>query len=116
MSVSLGVTAHNQERYFGWSIIYASLYKNYDKIVDSAQNMKNTWSEKLQEETRTILTEESFIPSDEFLHMKNINGSFGKIHIADLLAKKLFIRDKETNFNSFYMCVDELIASGWVVD
>ena len=77
--------------------------------------MKNTWSDKLLEETRNVFNGD-FVPRDEFVYMKNINGSFGKIHITDWLAKKLLIQDKGANIKYSYANVDELIASGWVVD
>ena len=77
--------------------------------------MNNTWSDRLIEETRDVL-DLGFVPRDDFVHMKNINGNFGKIYFQDLLDRKLIIQDKETNAKYFYATVDELIAAGWAVD
>ena len=77
--------------------------------------MNNTWSDRLIEETRDVL-DLGFVPRDDFVHMKNINGNFGKIYFQDWLDRKLIIQDKETNAKYFYATVDELIAAGWAVD
>jgi len=77
--------------------------------------MNNTWSDRLIEETRDVL-DLGFVPRDDFVHMKNFNGNFGKIYFQDWLDRKLIIQDKETDAKYFYATVDELIAAGWAVD
>ena len=84
--------------------------------------MNNTWSDRLIEETRDVL-DLGFVPRDDFVHMKNINGNFGKgggafgkIGLQNWLDRKLIIQDKETDAEYFYATVDELIAAGWAVD
>ena len=77
--------------------------------------MNNTWSDRLIEETRNVL-DLGFVPRDDFVHMKNINGNFGKIYFQDWLDRKLIIQDKKTDAKYFYATVDELIAAGWAVD
>lgn len=77
--------------------------------------MNNTWSDQLIDETRNVL-DLGFFPRDDFVYMKNINGNFGKIGLQNWLDRKLIIKNKETDAEHFYATVDELIASGWVVD
>ncbi|MEQ1738962.1 MAG: hypothetical protein ABL884_03560 [Methyloglobulus sp.] len=77
--------------------------------------MNNTWSDQLIEETRDVL-DLGFVPVDDFVHMKNINGNFGKINLNNWLARKLIIQDKATDSEYVYATVDELIATGWAVD
>ena len=77
--------------------------------------MNNTWSDRLIEETRDVL-DLGFVPRDDFVHMKNFNGNFGKIYFQDWLDRKLIIQDKATDAKYFYATVDELIAAGWAVD
>ncbi len=87
--------------------------------------MNNTWSDRLIEETRSVLDEGLgfFVPRDDFVHMKNINGNigkpggnFGKIYYKDWLDRKWIIQDKQTDAEYFYATIDELIAAGWAVD
>lgn len=82
-------------------------------ILDT--NMSNTWSDRLIEETRNALNECFFAP-DGFLHMKNINGSYGRIHRDNLIIKKWLIQDKKTDGEYFYDTIDELIAADWAID
>jgi hypothetical protein len=77
--------------------------------------MNNTWSEQLINETRNVL-DLGFVPSDDFVHMKNINGNFRKVGLQNWLDRKLIIKNKETDAEYFYLTVDELIAAGWAVD
>ncbi|MGZ3814986.1 MAG: hypothetical protein ACXVA0_24850 [Mucilaginibacter sp.] len=77
--------------------------------------MNNTWPNRLIDETRNVL-DLGFVPPDDFVHMKNINGDFGKISLQNWLDRKLIIKNKETDAEYFYITVDELIADGWAVD
>jgi hypothetical protein len=77
--------------------------------------MSDSWSDKLIEETRGALHDCFFAP-DRFLHMKNINRNFGKIHRDDLIAEKWLIQDKTTDVEYLYTTIDELIAAGWAID
>jgi len=77
--------------------------------------MNNTWSDRLIEETRDVL-DLGFVPRDDFVHMKNINGNFGKISLQNWLDRKLIIQDKKTDAEYLYATVDELIGGGWVID
>lgn len=73
--------------------------------------MSNGWSDNLLEQTRNALND-GLVASDEFLHMKNIKGIYGKIHIEDLLIGKLLIQDKLTEAEYGYNSVNEIIADG----
>lgn len=77
--------------------------------------MMTTWSNNLQEQTRKALNDD-FVGPDGFLHMKNINGSYGKINLENLLAGKLLIQDKLKEAEYIYSTSDEIITDGWVID
>ena len=82
-------------------------------ILDTT--IANCWSDELIAETRNVL-DLGFVPRDEFVYMKNINGQFGTIDVADWAAKKLLIRDSKTDEKHLYSTVDELIEAGWAAD
>lgn len=77
--------------------------------------MANRWSDKLTEETRAAL-ENWVVTPQGVLHMKNINGRYGRILFEDLVADKLLIRDKKSEAEYLYASVDELISVGWAID
>ena len=77
--------------------------------------MTDNWSDNLINETREVL-DLGFVPRDDFVHMKNINGDFGKIGIADWFDRKLIIQDKRSDAIYKYNTVEELITAGWAVD
>lgn len=77
--------------------------------------MLNTWSDNLLEETLNAL-HDGFVGADGFLHMKNINGNFGKICLENLMDGKLLIQDKKTDVEYLYTSADELIIDGWAID
>jgi len=83
--------------------------------LQAGKYMPNSWSDKLKKETRDALHDCFFAP-DEFLHMKNINGNFGKIHRDDLIAGKWSIQDKMDDAVYTYVTTDELIEDGWAID
>ena len=78
-------------------------------------NACNSWSDTLIEETRNIL-DGGFVPRDDFVYMKNINGNYGTILVTDWMNKKWLIQDKENDTEYLYTTIDELIAAGWAVD
>jgi hypothetical protein len=77
--------------------------------------MYENWSDKLLEETRAALNNGSVGP-DGFLHMKNINGDYGKIRLEDLWAGKLLIQDKRADTTYQFSTCDEMINDGWAID
>lgn len=77
--------------------------------------MANRWSDKLTEETRAAL-KNGIVTPQGVLHMKNINGRYGRILFEDLVADKLLIRDKKSEAEYLYASVDELISVGWAID
>lgn len=77
--------------------------------------MSNLWSNSLLEETRNAL-HDGFVGADGFLHMKNINGNYGKIRLAGVMNAKLLIQDKNSDAEYSYSTVDELVADGWAID
>ncbi len=77
--------------------------------------MSNSWSDNLLEETRDALRD-GFVGANGFLHMKNINRSYGKIRLEDVMNGKLLIQDKDSDAEYSYSTVDELIADGWAID
>lgn len=79
------------------------------------KNVSKNWSVNLLEQTFDAL-DDYFTGPDGFLHMKNINGNFGKILLEDLIARRLLIQDKNSDVKYLYKTADELIADGWVID
>jgi hypothetical protein len=77
--------------------------------------MNNTWSDQLIAKTRDVL-DLGFVPHDDFVHMKNIQGHFGKISLQHWLDRKFIVQDKKTGAEYVYATDDELIAAGWAVD
>jgi hypothetical protein len=77
--------------------------------------MYENWSDELLEETRTALNN-GFVGPDGFLHMKNINGYYGKIRLEDLRAGKLLIQDKQADRAYQFSTCDEMMSSGWAID
>lgn len=85
------------------------------KISQTKIAVSNTWSDALIEQTRKSLDKPFFAP-DSFLHMKNFNGNYGKIHKDNLVIKKWLIQDKKTDDEYLYSTIDELLKAGWVID
>lgn len=77
--------------------------------------MPNKWSDRLIAETRAALEDGAVTPLG-VLHMKNLNGRYGKIQFDDLVAGRLLIRDKKSEAEYLYASADELIAAGWAID
>jgi hypothetical protein len=77
--------------------------------------MDKEWSENLRQQTLQALAD-CPITYDGFLHLKNIDGSFGKIAITDVLSGNLFVHWKELATEQIYASIDDLIAAGWVID
>jgi len=77
--------------------------------------MQVTWSPELIAETHNVL-DLGIIPFDDFVHMKNINGSFGKMGLDNWLAQNWIILDKRTGVEYFYATADDLIEAGWAAD
>jgi hypothetical protein len=77
--------------------------------------MTDSWSDELKEKTRDVLNL-GCVPSDDFVHMKNIKGNFGEISLKNWLDQKFIIQDKRTDCEYIYATIDELIEAGWVVD
>ena len=73
------------------------------------------WSDALFATTRAVMNLE-FVPRDDFVYLKNINGSYGAIKIKDWLASQLCVQDRERSVEMVYASVDDLIAAGWAVD
>lgn len=76
------------------------------------------WSDELKQRTRELIAGGGldFLPFDDKLHMKNWDDRFGYILLSHLYAKTLIVMDKEAKTEAFFGSVDDLIASGWVID
>jgi hypothetical protein len=77
--------------------------------------MYENWSDKLLEETRAALNN-GFVGPDGFLHMKNINGNYGKIRLEDLRVGKFLIQDKQADAAYQFSSCNEMINNGWAID
>jgi len=80
-----------------------------------ATQTQKTWSDSLLQLTRAVMNLE-FVPAADFIYLKNINGEFGAIKVADWLASGLRVQNRETLAESEFASVDALIAAGWAVD
>lgn len=80
-----------------------------------AVQISNKWSDRLIAETRAAL-ENGVVTPLGVLHMKNLNGRYGKIQFDDLVAGRLHIKDKKSEAEYLYASADELIAAGWAID
>jgi len=80
-----------------------------------ATQTRKTWSDSLLQLTRAVMNLE-FVPATDFIYLKNINGEFGAIKVADWLASRLCVQNRETLAESEFASVDALIAAGWAVD
>lgn len=77
--------------------------------------MTNKWSDRLIEETRAALEDRVVTPLG-VLHMKNVNGLYGIIQFDDLVAGRLFIKDKKSEAEYLYASADDMIEAGWAID
>ncbi|MBU1447015.1 MAG: hypothetical protein KKF58_01765 [Gammaproteobacteria bacterium] len=77
--------------------------------------MKIKWSDRLTEETRAALSDLSVSPQG-ILHMKNINGGYGKILFEELSSNKFIIWDKRSDASFQFASSEDLISSGWAID
>ena len=73
------------------------------------------YSEALREATREMLYQMP-VTRDDFIHMKNEDGRFGKTSIFDLMQEKRIIHDKITDAVYHFSNSDELLEAGWVID
>ena len=76
----------------------------------------NMWSSDLINMTRAAISEHRFVPYDDAVHFKNHDSRYGFISVSNILADKLLLIDKETNKETLYASVDELLEAGWVID
>ncbi len=93
-------------------------FLNKLKTVESKMQAKETpqpWSEALLATTRAVMNLE-FVPRDDFIYLKNINGEYGAIKVRDWLASQLCVQNRETSAETVFSSVDALIAAGWAVD
>lgn len=77
--------------------------------------ISNTWSEELINYTRDAL-DLGFVPPNDFVPMKNINGNFGIISLQNWLSKKFIITDRKTRAEYAFNNIEDLIAAGWAID
>jgi hypothetical protein len=80
---------------------------------NSSENAR--WSDELIAQTSELMFN---LPLNigQSLHMKNINGKFGKISFKDLLTEKWVVINKATDESYCYSSCDEMIRGGWVID
>lgn len=80
-----------------------------------ATQVPKKWSDSLIELTRSVMNLE-FVPTGDFIYLKNINGGFGTIKVSDWLDCRLCVQNRKTLEEVEFASVDDLIAAGWAVD
>jgi hypothetical protein len=78
--------------------------------------MTESWSDLLIEQTRNALADKWVGGLDGFLHLKNINGKFGKICFENLMAERWLIHVKNSTDVNTFANVEDLISAGWAID
>lgn len=85
------------------------------KFIGSNMTITKKWSEASIQLTRQAIID-CFVAPDGVLHMKNIDGSYGRIKLENLIANRFLIEDKTDNAKHQFGTLDELIEGGWAID
>jgi hypothetical protein len=73
------------------------------------------WSAGLIAETRAALEHpEPFV--DGYVHLKNRVGTYGRISVEDLLARRFPIQDKVTLKVAEFPTIDSVLLADWAID
>ena len=79
--------------------------------------MLNKWSATLVERTKScLLNVDSFNSADGCLHLKCVDGRYGRITVANLINDHLEVDVKTSNQRIYFRTSDELIEAGWAID
>lgn len=78
-------------------------------------NAGRKWSDSLILLTRQAIND-CFIAPDGVLHMKNLNGLYGKISLANLITRQYVVEAKNVDSKYEFCTVDELLDAGWAID
>lgn len=107
-------TAHPRTQYFVRRL--SPLLHDF-VVRDWAPAPQNAWSDELKDETRSAV--ENFDPTqsrDGKLCLKHGSGSFGSVEAEDVREGRLRVVDRNTQGETTYANVEELIGAGWAVD
>ena len=72
------------------------------------------WSDSLIAQTRTTL--DCPMTFDDVVCLKNIDGTFGVMTLADVMAQQWTITNRENGTVTSYETSEQLIKAGWAVD
>lgn len=73
------------------------------------------WSAGLIAETRAALEHaESF--ADGYVHLKNRVGTYGRISVQDIAARRFLIQNKVTLEIARFPTIDAVLSADWVID
>ncbi len=79
------------------------------------EGLGRTWSARLIAETRAALEHpEPF--ADGYVHLKNRVGTYGRISVQDVLARRFPIQDKVTLKVAEFPTIDAVLLADWVID
>ncbi len=99
-----------------WSKESSQQQEDVNQLLINAINIgKFSYSSELREQTREVLYNMP-VTHDDFIHLKNEDGRFGKISIYDLLQEKRIIQNKESDAVYCFDSTDQLLKAGWVID
>lgn len=74
------------------------------------------WSDLLRMLTRRALENYEFVPSEDGLYFKQVQGGFGAISIDDLMSGTLRIVERGSGREFLFSNVEDLIRAGWALD
>lgn len=79
-------------------------------------NSTDQWSNSLRMLTRRALENYEFVPRDDGLHFKQIQGGFGTISVDNLMSGTLRIVERGSGQEFLFSDVEDLIRAGWALD
>ena len=78
--------------------------------------MNNQWSANAQQATREAIEEQTFGIRDEKVYFKHIDGTFGLMAAADLIAGHYVVHDPMGEQIASFESIDALLNAGWILD
>ncbi len=118
LSEIFSLISNERSRPYGWSWSKQAnqQQQEIEQLLNKAIDVGAFgYSDALREETREMLYQMP-LTHDDHIHMKNEDGSFGKISIFDLIEGKRIIHDKATGEVYNFSNTDQLLEAGWVID
>jgi len=78
--------------------------------------MSEQWSAGAQQATREAIEEQTFGIRDEKVYFKHIDGTFGWMAAADLIAGHYVVHGPMGEQIASFESIDALLNAGWILD